>query len=267
MYFSSILLFHLLALFTFHSISSTLAATETKSYSYNPDLPNGPSDWHTINPTFATCAPGQSQSPIDIPNNTLDGSTATSPTVNRRSGSYTVKNSTVNFALECSSSNCGSLSVDDSDYSLINIHFHIPSEHTRQGKRYPLEVHLVHQNTQGQLAVVSVLFDYGLRNLGVDTVLNNLQSSSFSLNTNLFQALPSRYCRYSGSLTTPPCSEQVKWILTQKVATVTRGQVQTYINNIGVDGYGETYGNNRPVLPRNGRQVTCYPLISIGLSL
>ena len=250
---SSILSFFLLAL-----ISSVLAKVEVKPYSYNPALPNGPADWQSVDPAFATCGSGTSQSPIDIPFSVIKGSPLNAPTVNKTAGIYSVKNSTVNFELQCTSSSCGSLSINNSSFNLINVHFHSPSEHTHQHKRYPLEAHLVHQDDQGQLAVVSILFDYGRPNRGVETVLRNLQSESFSLSTDLLQRGFSSYCRYSGSLTTPPCTEQVNWILTRKISTVSADQIKRYAKNIGVDGISETFGNNRPVLSRNGRDVTCF---------
>lgn len=230
---------------------------QSTSFSYNPASPNGPSNWGSISPDSAICGTGQSQSPIDIPRSVLDGTPATAPTVNNATGSYTIQNKTVNFALKCSS--CGSLSIEGSTYNLIDIHFHTPSEHTRQGRSFPLEAHLVHQNAQGQLAVVGILYEIGAPNPGFSTILNSLPSSSFSLSTASLQLGPSAYCRYSGSLTTPPCTEQVNWILTERISTVSQAQVQEYIKNIGRDGFGDGYGNNRPVLPINGRDVTCYP--------
>ena len=241
-------------------ITSVFAATGVEKYSYNSALSNNPSKWYDLNPNFASCGTGKSQSPIDIPYKTFIGNPRERPIVNKGAGYYTVQNSSSNFALKCTSDSCGSVSLENSTYSLTNVHFHNPSEHTRQGKRYPLEAHLVHQNSEGSLAVISILFDFGFPNYGLDKILRNLHSDMFPFSTDMLQDEPSSYCRYKGSLTTPPCSEGVNWILTQKVSTVTPSQIEKYANHVGIDGHGETYGNNRPVHSRNGRQVTCYPM-------
>ena len=236
------------------------AATESNSssYSYDPNKPTNPSSWATISPDFAICGAGLSQSPIDIPVLVRLGNRTTQPFVQHGFGEYSMTNSSSNFALSCDTPNCGTIFMSGNTFNLINIHFHSPSEHTRNGVSYPLEVHLVHSDTQGNLAVVSVLFNIGAYNEGVDQVMKGVREGTKSNVFTGFFVGNSGYCTYDGSLTTPPCSEGVKWILTERIAQVSQMQINQYNSFVGTDGNGEEYGNNRPLQPMNNRQVTCY---------
>lgn len=227
-------------------------------FSYDPNKPSNPSSWASLSPAFAICSAGLTQSPIDVPTLVRLGNSSTQPYVQPGFGDYTMSNSTANFALSCNTANCGTIFMSGKIYNLINIHYHAPSEHTRDGMYYPLEVHLVHSDPQGQLAVVSILFQIGAFNQGVDQTMKGIREGTNSTVFTGYFVGKSGYCRYDGSLTTPPCSEGVKWILTERIAQVSEKQLNEYRSYVGVDGNGEGYGNNRPLQKMNLREVTCY---------
>ena len=130
--------------------------------------------------------------------------------------------------------NGNTLKIGSSVYTLQQYHFHAPSEHTLNGQRYDLEAHLVHQNAAGQTAVVGVFMNIGDHpNELVDDVFKNApdvagEETDVGVESNAKELLPgfgsdhdngtfviTRYYTYSGSLTTPPCSEAVRWIVAE----------------------------------------------------
>lgn len=247
-------------------LSTTHAAPDLSSsddggpppFSYHPGHSADPTHWHSLTPGYATCGTGHSQSPIDIPSIVHLGNQSTQPFLQHGFGTYTPHNSSVNFELSCETQTCATIFMGGVTYTLINIHFHSPSEHTRGGRHYPLEVHLVHSDPQGQLAVVSVLFEMGTFHQGVEQAMKGVREKK---EAHVFTGLlvgRSGFCTYDGSLTTPPCSEGVKWVLTERVAQVAEWQVKEYSNYIGEQGHGDGFGNNRPLQKMFDRNVTCY---------
>ena len=145
--------------------------------------------------------------------------------------------------------------MGDVSYQLVQYHFHNPSEHTLAGRRFPMEMHLVHRSSSGQLAVVGVLIEEGWRNLAIEPVWANLPRAK-GVETHyehvkvdvdaLLPAVRTSY-RYDGSLTTPPCTEGVKWIVLTMPIELSAEQINTFTRVM--------HDNARPVQPLNGRAV------------
>jgi carbonic anhydrase len=141
------------------------------------------------------------------------------------------------------------------EYKLLQFHWHTPSEHTLNGKTYPLELHFVHQRVAtGDLAVVGLLFDLGGHNAWLADFFDHLPEEEGHIvnltSVNPYGVLPEdlSYMHYSGSLTTPPCSEGLKWIVLNEVATLSQTQL---------DQFKAVFEfNSRPMQPLNGRPVT-----------
>src|SRR5690606_3913794 len=121
----------------------------------------------------------------------------------------------------------------DDSYTLLQIHFHADSEHRVSGSAYPLEMHFVHQSATGELAVIGVFFEVGDENQALSDVFASMMSSSEDpqpLNTDvdLMSLLPNLTTgwSYDGSLTTPPCSEGVRWNVHSEPATISAEQLQ-----------------------------------------
>jgi carbonic anhydrase len=128
------------------------------------------------------------------------------------------------------------MTVDGTTYQLAQFHLHTPSEHLIDGEAAALELHLVHQNSQGQLAVVGVMIENGTENSALQTVFANMPQQTGTntaigtINASSFLPGNRTYFTYPGSLTTPPCSEGVKWIVLQNPITASQAQIDAFTN-------------------------------------
>ena len=147
------------------------------------------------------------------------------------------------------------MTVGATAYQLAQYHFHAPSEHTVNGTHSPMEMHFVHTTADGQLAVIGVLIVEGAHNAAFDPIWANLPTQKGMENhlthvkVDVDALLPTARTtyRYDGSLTTPPCSEGVKWFVMTTPIALSPAQIHAFTSLI--------HGNNRPVQPLNGRSV------------
>ncbi|MBS1208574.1 MAG: eukaryotic-type carbonic anhydrase family protein [Proteobacteria bacterium] len=211
---------------------------------------NGPEAWGNLSPDNALCRTGQRQSPIDIRNGIKVDQEALQfdykPSYFRIiDNGHTIQ---INYG-------AGSrLSAMGRSFELIQIHFHHPSEEQIDGKSFDMVAHLVHKDQEGRIAVVSVLLENGSANPVIQTFWNNLpleQNDEYSAGTpiQIADLLPAKrdYYAYMGSLTTPPCTEGVLWL-------VLKQPVQISADQIGV--FTHFYPNNaRPIQNPNGRVI------------
>jgi carbonic anhydrase len=212
---------------------------------------HGPSHWGDLKPEFATCKNGHRQSPIDIRN----PQKADVPPIQfdyKPSPLHIIDNGhtvMINYTP-------GSfITVGGKKYALKQFHFHLPSEEKINGKSYEMVVHLVHANEDGELAVVAVLLQKGENNPLVHQLWNHLpteegkEESLNSVQIDVAGLLPADlgYYTFSGSLTTPPCSENVTWFVLKHPATV---------SNTEIEQFSKIYQHNvRPVQPLYDRIV------------
>ncbi|NUU37959.1 carbonic anhydrase [Pseudomonas sp. C2B4] len=219
----------------------------TSSWSYSADT--GPQHWGELKSDYTLCSTGLTQSPIDIG----DAVKADlSPlTFSYRASSATVLNN--GHTIQVSPVDAGGITLATGDYSLVQLHFHTPSEEKIQGRTYPLNVHFVHRNAAGELAVVALLFEEGAYNPALEPILAIMPKEAGGMTKlsvqNIADLLPAtrHYFSYMGSLTTPPCSEGVRWhVLTQPVQ-LSKDQLQAFQALYPM--------NARPVQPLNGRTV------------
>jgi carbonic anhydrase len=146
-----------------------------------------------------------------------------------------------------------SIMLDGKTYNLVQFHFHTPSEHTVNNQSYAMEVHFVHSDASGNLAVVGVLVTAGAENSAYAPILNNAPAEEAEEETiagvtiDADDLLPTskRYFTYGGSLTTPPCSEGVKWLVLVEPIEMSQAQIDALANIL--------HNNNRPVQSLNGR--------------
>ncbi len=173
----------------------------------------GPKNWGKLGREYKSCASGKEQSPINITNG------KTKDIGNIRFYYKASKLNIVNngHTIQVDYDKGSSIRIDGERYELIQFHFHTPSEHTIDGSSYPMELHLVHKNKAGKLAVVGVMMVLGKYNRLLAPLWENLPSKEGTENLtqqiDMSFLLPAgeRTFRYPGSLTTPPCSESVKW--------------------------------------------------------
>lgn len=210
-----------------------------------------PQNWGKLSPEFATCATGTSQSPIDLGKAVKGGPRPVR--LDYRKGTSEILNN--GHTVQVNYQPGSSLTVEDRRFELKQFHFHAPSENTFNGKHFPLEGHLVHADKDGNLAVVAVMFREGAANPLLTSLWKMMpgkegEKKALARPLNALQMLPAErhYYLFTGSLTTPPCSEGVRWLVIQKAMTASRTQIDAFARAVGVP-------NNRPVQPLNARQV------------
>jgi len=209
-----------------------------------------PTQWGQLNRDFALCELGKSQSPINIKNPVV--STPTNINFDYKPTPLVVVNN--GHTIQVNYGQGSSVNVNGEKYSLLQFHFHTPSEHTINSKASALELHLVHRNDAGKLAVVGVLLTEGNANPVIEEVWQNIPETG-KTNTvsdrliNAANLLPKgrAYYSYAGSLTTPPCSEDVKWNVLVEPMTVSEEQIEAFTKIYQVDA--------RPIQPTNSRAI------------
>ncbi len=208
----------------------------------------GPENWSKIDPKNTTCALGKRQSPIDI----RDGIKVDLEPIqfNYRPSRFRVIDNGHTIQVELGEN---AISLTGKTYELVQLHFHRPSEEKVDGQRFDMVVHLVHKSDDGQLAVVAVLLERGTENPFVQTIWNNLplekntpvQPPTATLDLSTLLPISRNYYTYMGSLTTPPCSEGVLWLVMKQPVQVSPDQVNIF---------SRLYKNNaRPIQSADGR--------------
>ena len=197
--------------------TALVSAQEHKSGHWGYDGDQGPSHWGDLNPEFAPCKTGHHQAPIDIRN----PQKADLPPIRvdyKPSALHIIDNGhtiMINYAPG------SSIRVGDKRYTLKQFHFHRPSEEKIDGKTYDMVAHLVHADQDGNLAVVAVLLEKGNNNPLIRELWSDLPKEKEkeerldTVTINVANLLPADvgYYTFSGSLTTPPCSENVTWFV------------------------------------------------------
>jgi len=209
----------------------------------------GPAEWGNLKPEYATCNTGATQSPIDLASVQPGGGGRTVFKWQPVSLSVTNNGHTIQADVEKGSS----IEVDGQPFELVQFHFHTPSEHTLNGKPFALETHFVHKSAKGELAVVGVLHTIGQDNSPLIPILGAIPKKVDDKKplpkTDLSALLPRERAmfRYAGSLTTPPCSEGVRWQVMQSPTSVSEAQVRVFQELFKA--------NARPVQPLKARDV------------
>ena len=211
----------------------------------------GPEAWGQLKPAYRQCMLGKRQSPIDI----RDGLPVHLDPIqfDYRPTRFRVIDTgrTVQVNLDLGNS----ITVMGQRYELVQFHFHRPSEERVNGRAYPMSAHLLHKSPSGQYAVVAVLLDQGEPHPLIQQVWNNLplerhQELAAQAPMDPSQILPAQrhqYYTYMGSLTSPPCTENVLWMVMKEPVTVS-------IEQIGI--FHRLYPMNaRPVQPTAGRLI------------
>jgi len=210
----------------------------------------GPDAWGGLRPEYGKCATGQRQSPIDI-----RGGIAVDLEPIRfdyRPSAFSVIDNGHTVQVDVDPGN--SITITGRRYELVQFHFHRPSEERIDGRQYDMVVHLVHKDAEGRLAVVAVLLDRGSAQAVVQAVWNNLplekgDAVRAGTRIDLAQLLPEdrRYYTYMGSLTTPPCSEGVLWMVMKQPVPISPEQVAIFARLYPM--------NARPIQQADGRLI------------
>jgi len=238
------------------------ASTGT-SYNYKED--KGPSVWHTLDAAWEICQSGQEQSPINIVQGNAIQGVQTPIVFNYAPTPIQCVNT--GKTLQFFGMEGNSIQIANRTFNLIQIHFHHSSEHTFNGGSFPAELHFVHADADGALAVIGVMFTTGGENpafpinVRLDQVLPDSEGVAYSLlsmDLNLNALLPEskQYYHYMGSLTTPPCSEGVAWHVMANPVTLSEEEMSILLKGLqNLKSASETGTSHRPVQPINGRQI------------
>jgi carbonic anhydrase len=231
--------------------TNAFAKEETSGDHWGYTGKTGPSHWAELSKEYAVCHDGHHQSPVNITKSVkaklppLEFNYHPIPLIIENNG-HTIKVTT---------NKAGDLKIGEKTYHLIQFHTHEPSEEAINGKRSAMVIHLVHQDDNNHLAVVAILFDEGdTTNPLLDKLVKFLpkrpsEPQSHQELIDINQLLPTErdYYTYEGSLTIPPCTEEVKWIVLKQ---------QMPIAAIDLIQYQKLYPRNaRPLQPLNDREV------------
>ena len=220
----------------------------TKHWGYENNT--APKHWSTLSKDYILCKQGNQQSPIDIIANSKTLLPKLGFAYNKNATSIINNGHTVQVNIQAGNS----IIVDGFPYELKQFHFHTPSENNINGKSYPLEAHFVHASQTGKLAVVAVMFEIGktnptLKKLWKHFPLEENKSKKIAFTANDIKSLLPKdrsYYKFTGSLTTPPCTEEVKWNVFKVAITVSKEQVDQFFAIFN-------HKNNRPIQEKNKR--------------
>jgi carbonic anhydrase len=217
-------------------------------WSYAGD--GGPAEWAKLRPDFSTCASGKRQSPIDI----RGGVKVDLEPIRfdyKPTGFNVIDNG---HTVQANLGGGNTIEVGGRRYELVQFHFHRPSEERINGRQYEMVAHLVHKDPEGRLAVVAVLMDQGKQHPMVQLVWNSLPLekndealSPVPIDMSLMLPEDRRYYTYMGSLTTPPCSEGVLWVVLKQPATMSPEQIAVFTKLYPM--------NARPIQQASGRMI------------
>jgi carbonic anhydrase len=215
---------------------------------------NGPKNWGQLSPEYLMAKIGKNQSPINIAGASVIE--AELPPIEFDYSQIPLKVLFNGHTVQAVCTGGGSIKVDGIEFALQQFHFHSPSENHIYGKSFPLEAHLVHADKDGNIAVIAVMFSEGAHNKVLAQIWANTPRAEGNTNTpegmkiNAIDLLPGDrdYYRFNGSLTTPPCSENVRWLVMKNTVALSKAQIKTLQSIIG-------FANNRPIQPTNARPI------------
>ncbi|ESQ29070.1 hypothetical protein EUTSA_v10023909mg [Eutrema salsugineum] len=227
------------------------------TYEQNPD--KGPEGWSNVNPHWKVCSTGKFQSPIDLTNQRVSLLHDQAWKIEYKPAPAVILNRGHDIMVSWKG-DAGKITIRDTEFKLVQCHWHSPSEHTINGTRYDMELHMVHTSAQGKTAVIGVLYRLGEPNEFLTKLLNGIKTVEKEeknlgiVDPRTIRVENEKFYRYIGSLTVPPCTEGVIWTVVERVNTISKEQIAALRNAVD-DGY-ET--NSRPVQDLHGRLVWFY---------
>jgi len=234
------------------TLASTSAGAADCSYGYTGAT--GPDHWWEIcQPTNYTCEAGKRQSPIDLPAVAPQGDLP-SLSFHYRLTPLEVENN--GHTIEVKVQSDSYLRIGEERYKLVQFHFHTPSEHRLHGQQFPMELHFVHRNALGELAVVGVFLQEGAANPFLQKIWDHIPGAEAKAKVPNAEEidpedlLPAHreYYRYAGSLTTPPCTEGVRWHVLREPVDVSAAQIDEFRAIFPLNARPLQLLNDRPVL-------------------
>jgi len=235
------------------AVAASAAAPPRAHWAYEGE--NGPTHWGSLDPAYHACEAGTHQSPIAI----NDPAPKDLPAIEFSYQPTPLKVIDNGHTIQVTYAPGSFITVNDHKYELQQFHFHHPSEEEVNGRSYPLVAHLVNKDSSGRLAVVAVLLDEGKANDVIQTIWAHLpkeqgkEVARAGLTANALNLLPDArgYYTFTGSLTTPPCTEGVTWFVFKTPSQISHDQIAQFAKH---------YPHNaRPLQALNHRTVVMSP--------
>ena len=230
-------------------ITSIVLAGEKAHWGYSGS--EGPEHWGALDPEYELCSKGKNQSPVNLKG--MIESDLPPITINYKSGGNEIVNN--GHTIQVNYSPGSTIKVNGHGFELKQFHFHSPSENTLEGQSYPMEAHFVHADKDGNLAVIAVMFKAGDKNAELEKAWAHMPEKAdekgelpLSVDANILLPHDQDYYRFNGSLTTPPCSEGVWWLVMKYFQTASKEQIAKFANTMH-------HPNNRPLQPLNARAI------------
>ena len=229
--------------------SITTAKEISTHWGYTGD--GSPSKWAELSPKNQMCGIGKNQSPINV-TTSLDADLEALEIKYSKSSSTIVNNG---HTIQVNIKDGDTLGVDGISFGLKQFHFHTPSENNIDGKSFPLEAHFVHLDKDGNIAVLALMFEEGKENPNLAKIWAKIpmeanKSDDLNLENIATNLIPQNrdYYRFNGSLTTPPCTEGVRWLVLKTPVTISKAQVEKFLSVM-------KHPNNRPIQNSNARVI------------
>ena len=210
----------------------------------------GPENWAKLSADYSACA-GKNQSPINL-TGFIEADLKPIEFQYKPGGQQILNNG---HTVQVNYAKGSSIVIDGDTFNLLQFHFHAPSENHINGKSFPLEAHLVHADKDGNLAVVAIMFEPGDANSTLAKAWQQMpkhagdkQDLKVTLNADDLLPADRDYYRFNGSLTTPPCSEGVRWLVMKQPVKVSKQQIEAFEHVLH-------HPNNRPIQTANARPV------------
>ncbi len=231
-------------------VTAHAAGSAAPHWSYSGET--GPAHWGAEDPSFAICSIGKHQSPINIEKAVVKDLPELK--FDYKDTALKVADTGHSFQINATSGS-GRITVGDDHYDFVQVHFHEPSEERVHGERYSMVAHIVHKNAKGDLAVVAVLIRKGKTNEFLKPIFDNFppegtaETDVVGKTVNMGSFLPEHhgYYTFDGSLTTPPCTENVRWFVLKSPVEASEAQLKQF--------EARYTHNSRPTQPLNGRVV------------
>ncbi|MCI5125431.1 MAG: carbonic anhydrase family protein [Candidatus Electrothrix sp. AR5] len=210
-----------------------------------------PEHWSSLDPAYTLCASGANQSPIDLTNFT---EAELEPIKFNYTGLVTEVAHT-NHAIQAKYTAGSTIKVNGKIFALKQIDFHAPSEHLINGGQVPVEAHFVHADNDGNFAIIAVLYTLGNEHAELKKIWQQMpaeagKKTGMASQVRAGELMPENkeYYRFNGSLTTPPCTEGVLWMVMKNPVPVGEKQIKKLVQVL-------KHSNNRPMQPVNARLV------------
>ena len=211
----------------------------------------GPEHWGQLDPKYSICSEGKNQSPVNLTG--MVKSDLSPIIINYKPGGHEIVNN--GHTIQVNYQPGSSIIVNGNEFELKQFHFHAPSENKIEGHSYPMEAHFVHTDRDGRIAVIAVMFKAGEENAELEKAWVHMPENAGaksvlpqSVNAKILLPHNHGYYRFNGSLTTPPCTEGVWWLVMKLYQTVSREQIEKFAHTMH-------HPNNRAVQPLNARAI------------